>query len=193
MTTESHRTAEELTARGAARWTLTIAAAALAAIALTASGCATSPSSTSTTAPAASQTTAPSSSAEASAPGASQNPAPSATTAPPADLKIKDTVVGKGATAKAGDSVMVDYTGWLVDGTKFDSSIGKKPFGFTIGQGRVIEGWDKGVVGMKVGGTRVLTIPPSLGYGAQGYPPVIPGDATLKFEIKLLSVQAAGQ
>jgi peptidylprolyl isomerase/FKBP-type peptidyl-prolyl cis-trans isomerase FkpA len=104
------------------------------------------------------------------------------------ELKIKDKVVGKGVVAKSGDKIQVDYTGWLMDGTKFDSSIGRAPFSFVLGAGEVIEGWDKGVAGMKVGGTRILTIPSGLAYGAQGSPPVIPPNATLKFEVKLLSV-----
>jgi FKBP-type peptidyl-prolyl cis-trans isomerase len=83
----------------------------------------------------------------------------------------------------------VHYTGWLVDGTKFDSSIDAgSPFTFTIGAGRVIRGWEEGVAGMRVGGTRKLIIPPQLGYGAQGYPPVIPENATLIFDVELLAI-----
>ena len=109
-------------------------------------------------------------------------------TEPTTDLKIKDLVVGNGPTATTGQTVSVDYTGWLTDGTKFDSSVGSQPFEFTIGAGRVIAGWDQGVAGMKVGGTRVLIIPPSLGYGANGAPPAIPPNATLKFQISLLAI-----
>ena len=116
--------------------------------------------------------------------------APAAGTIPDVtELKIKDLVVGKGAAAKVGSTASVNYTGWLTDGTQFDSSIGKAPFEFVIGQGRVIEGWDKGVVGMKVGGKRELIIPAAMGYGAQGSPPVIPPNATLRFDIELLSVK----
>ena len=120
-------------------------------------------------------------------------PAPSAPAASKipdvTELKIKDLVVGKGATAKVGSTASVNYTGWLTDGTQFDSSIGRAPFEFVIGQGGVIEGWDKGVAGMKVGGKRELIIPPAMGYGAQGSPPVIPPNATLRFDIELLSVK----
>jgi FKBP-type peptidyl-prolyl cis-trans isomerase len=102
-------------------------------------------------------------------------------------LKIEDIVVGTGAEAKAGDTVTVDYTGWLTNGTKFDSSIGKTPLVFVLGVGQVIKGWDQGVVGMKVGGKRTLTIPPDLAYGAQGAGNgVIPSNATLVFDVELL-------
>jgi FKBP-type peptidyl-prolyl cis-trans isomerase len=105
------------------------------------------------------------------------------------DLKIEDTKVGTGDAAVAGKSVTVHYTGWLTDGTKFDSSKNHgQPFTFQLGAGQVIRGWDQGVVGMKVGGVRKLTIPPSLGYGANGAGGVIPPNATLVFEIELLGV-----
>ena len=104
-------------------------------------------------------------------------------------MKIEDLVVGTGATAKAGDQVSVHYTGWLTDGTKFDSSLDRgEPFAFTLGQGQVIEGWDKGVEGMKVGGKRKLTIPPAMAYGDQGAGDAIPPNATLVFEVELLAV-----
>lgn len=104
-------------------------------------------------------------------------------------LIIKDTMVGTGTVAKAGDTVTVNYTGKLDDGTVFDSSLnpGRTPFSFTIG-GQVIQGWNEGVPGMCVGGTRELTIPPALGYGAQGAGSVIPPNATLHFTVTLLSV-----
>jgi FKBP-type peptidyl-prolyl cis-trans isomerase len=105
-------------------------------------------------------------------------------------LETKDLVVGKSAEAKTGDKVSVHYVGTLTDGKEFDSS--KKhgqPFSFDLGQGNVIKGWDQGVVGMKVGGKRKLTVPPSLGYGARGFPPVIPPNATLVFEVELLEVK----
>ncbi|MCU0655062.1 MAG: FKBP-type peptidyl-prolyl cis-trans isomerase [Polyangiaceae bacterium] len=98
--------------------------------------------------------------------------------------------VGTGAEAKEGSAVKVHYTGTLKNGTKFDSSLDRgDPFSFTIGQGQVIKGWDQGVVGMKVGGKRKLTIPHELGYGERGSPPKIPGKATLLFEIELLAVE----
>jgi FKBP-type peptidyl-prolyl cis-trans isomerase len=112
--------------------------------------------------------------------------------APPSNEKlgIKDLVVGKGAEAKAGDSVKVHYAGTLTDGKEFDASKKRgQPFEFELGAGRVIKGWDQGVAGMKVGGKRKLTIPPSLGYGARGSPPVIPPNSTLLFDVELLEVK----
>jgi FKBP-type peptidyl-prolyl cis-trans isomerase len=98
--------------------------------------------------------------------------------------------VGKGREAKTGDTVSVHYTGTLLDGTKFDSSRDRnQPFEFKLGAGRVIKGWDQGVVGMKVGGKRTLTIPSDLAYGDRGSPPKIPPKATLKFDIELLDVK----
>ncbi len=105
-------------------------------------------------------------------------------------LIIDDTVTGEGAEAKAGQFVTVHYTGWLTNGNKFDSSKDRNdPFQFSLGRGMVIRGWDEGVQGMKVGGTRKLTIPPELGYGAYGAGGVIPPNATLVFEVELLDVQ----
>ena len=104
-------------------------------------------------------------------------------------LKYDDTVIGDGATAEKGQTVSVHYTGWLIDGEKFDSSKDRNdPFQCPLGAGRVIRGWDEGVQGMKVGGTRRLTIPPQLGYGAQGAGGVIPPNATLVFEVELLAI-----
>lgn len=105
-----------------------------------------------------------------------------------AEPAIEDLVAGKGPEAVRGKTVEVHYTGWLADGKQFDSSVGGDPFSFRLGAGEVIEGWDRGVAGMRVGGKRKLTIPPELGYGARGAPPVIPTDATLVFEVELLSV-----
>lgn len=111
-------------------------------------------------------------------------------------LESVDTTVGSGAEAVAGQRVRVHYTGWLYDptasnnrGKKFDSSKDRgQPFSFGLGGGEVIRGWDEGVQGMKVGGTRVLTIPPEMGYGARGAGGVIPPNATLVFEVELLAV-----
>jgi FKBP-type peptidyl-prolyl cis-trans isomerase FkpA len=112
----------------------------------------------------------------------------SATTTP-SGLIIEDVIVGEGPLAAAGQKVTVHYTGWLEDGEKFDSSKDRdEPFNFSLGGGRVIKGWDEGVQGMKVGGTRKLTIPPALGYGARGAGGVIPPNATLVFEVELLDV-----
>jgi FKBP-type peptidyl-prolyl cis-trans isomerase FkpA len=105
-------------------------------------------------------------------------------------LEVEDVVVGTGTEAKAGHAVSVHYTGWLTDGTKFDSSLDRKqPFQFVLGKGMVISGWDLGVAGMKVGGKRKLTIPAALGYGEAGAGGVIPPNATLMFDVELLSVQ----
>ena len=114
----------------------------------------------------------------------------------PSGLQYEDTTTGSGAEAVAGKAVRVHYTGWLHDATaaqqrgrKFDSSKDRgQPFSFRLGGGEVIRGWDEGMAGMKVGGTRVLTIPPDLGYGARGAGGVIPPNATLVFEVELLGV-----
>ena len=105
-------------------------------------------------------------------------------------LQYEDTVVGTGPEAAAGKSVEVHYTGTLADGSKFDSSRDRqKPFAFRLGAGQVIKGWDEGVAGMKVGGTRKLVIPPELGYGARGAAGVIPPNAQLTFVVELLGVR----
>ncbi len=111
----------------------------------------------------------------------------------PSGLQYEDTVVGDGAPARSGQHVVVHYTGWLwqdgVQGAKFDSSRDRNdPFEFSLGAGMVIQGWDEGVAGMKVGGQRTLIIPPQLGYGARGAGGVIPPNATLKFDVELLEV-----
>ena len=104
-------------------------------------------------------------------------------------LKYEDTVVGEGDVAQAGQRVSVHYTGWLENGTKFDSSKDRNaPFDFNRGAGQVIRGWDEGVAGMQVGGTRKLTIPSNLGYGAAGAGGVIPPNATLIFDVELLGI-----
>jgi FKBP-type peptidyl-prolyl cis-trans isomerase FkpA len=116
---------------------------------------------------------------------------------PAMELIVTDAVTGTGAEARTGQQVRVHYTGWLYDagkpdskGAKFDSSKDRNdPFSFSLGAGEVIRGWDEGVKGMKVGGRRLLTIPPALGYGASGAGGVIPPNATLLFEVELLEVR----
>lgn len=105
-------------------------------------------------------------------------------------LQVQDLKEGSGPEAKAGDTVAVHYTGTLADGTKFDSSLDRgQPFSFTLGAGMVIRGWDLGVAGMKVGGSRKLVIPPALAYGDRGAGSVIPPGATLTFTVELLAIK----
>ena len=105
-------------------------------------------------------------------------------------LEYWDIKVGTGAAAETGKNVQVDYTGWLTNGKKFDSSVGSgHPFDFMLGGGQVIKGWDEGVVGMKVGGKRQLRIPADLAYGAAGYANVIPPNSTLIFDVRLVDVK----
>jgi FKBP-type peptidyl-prolyl cis-trans isomerase FkpA len=104
-------------------------------------------------------------------------------------MKIEKITSGDGASPKTGDTVTVHYTGWLTDGAKFDSSVDRDdPFAFVLGRGQVIQGWDQGVAAMRVGDKARLTIPPELAYGAAGYPGAIPPNATLIFEVELLSI-----
>lgn len=113
-----------------------------------------------------------------------------AMTRTPSGLLYQDLVIGTGAEARTGNEVSAHYTGWLVDGSKFDSSRDRgTPYSFRLGDHAVIEGWDEGLVGMKVGGKRKLVVPPSLGYGAEGRPPVIPPSATLVFDVELMDVR----
>jgi peptidylprolyl isomerase len=111
-------------------------------------------------------------------------------TTTPSGLQYKDLTVGTGDAAKDGATAVVHYTGWLLDGTKFDSSLDRgTPLDFVIGAGRVIKGWDEGVATMNVGGKRELIIPPDLAYGDRGAGGVIPPAATLKFEVELLELR----
>jgi FKBP-type peptidyl-prolyl cis-trans isomerase len=104
-------------------------------------------------------------------------------------MKIEKITQGTGASPKKGDTVTVHYTGWLTTGAKFDSSVDRdEPFAFVLGEGQVIQGWDQGVATMRVGDKAKLTIPPDLAYGASGYPGAIPPNATLIFEVELLSI-----
>ncbi len=132
---------------------------------------------------------------EQKVPEPTPEPRPAVKTEPekpePADLVKEEVQPGTGAECKDGDKVKVHYTGRLLKTNfMFDSSVGKTPFEFTLGKGEVIKGWDQGVVGMKVGGKRKLTIPSKLGYGDNGSPPKIPGKATLVFDVELLEIVA---
>ena len=107
----------------------------------------------------------------------------------PSGLQYAEVKVGNGASPHDGQVAVVHFTGWLDDGTQFDSSRDhKKPFGFPLGSGQVIKGWDEGVRGMRIGGTRRLIVPPALGYASAGVPGLVPPDATLIFDIELLHI-----
>ena len=141
----------------------------------------------------ASQTPTPASAANGSYPIGTLDtnpPTPSANAVTTASgLVYEDLQVGDGATVKVGDTISVHYTGWLTDGTQFDSSItGGQPIDFAIGVGRVIQGWDEGVVGMNVNGTRLLVIPPALGYGSSANGS-IPANSTLIFEVQVVAIK----
>ncbi len=160
--------------------------ALLAVLALVAAaGCKTPPAGT-----AGSATPAPAAGTEAAAPAAPTATNPAKVHKLASGLQYEDLVVGDGKIADPGLTAVVHYTGWLTDGTKFDSSLDRgSPFSFVLGQHQVIEGWDEGVKGMRVGGKRKLTIPSELGYGQRGAGGVIPPNATLVFEVQLLDVK----
>lgn len=104
-------------------------------------------------------------------------------------LYIQDLVPGTGAAVTSGETLGVVYTGWLVNGTQFDSNVGKTTFSFVLGAGSVVEGWDQGIVGMRIGGTRLLVVGSSLAYGTKGSPPSVPSNSTLVFSVQLLTAQ----
>jgi FKBP-type peptidyl-prolyl cis-trans isomerase len=125
------------------------------------------------------------------APAAPAEVAPATYVETDSGLRYYDLRKGEGPAAETGQMVQVHYTGWLEDGTKFDSSLDRgEPFSFVLGSGQVIPGWDEGVAGMQVGGHRQLLIPPDLAYGADGAGEVIPPNSTLIFEVELLEIQA---
>jgi FKBP-type peptidyl-prolyl cis-trans isomerase len=137
----------------------------------------------------------PSASVAAATTGDAATPAPAGSVAAAAvtELKKEDIAKGSGPACKTGDTVRVHYTGTLLNGTKFDSSRDRdEPFSFTLGRGMVIKGWDEGVVGMKKGGKRKLTIPADKAYGKAGSPPVIPPDSPLVFDVELVEIVAPG-
>ncbi len=171
-----------------------LAVAAAALVALAAAGCAHTNSSPKSSQSTGSAETPPPAESPTHAPTAASGipPVPAGAQAPVTNssgLTYQDFVVGTGPMPSSGKTVTVHYTGWLTNGTKFDSSRDRgTPFQFSIGRGQVIGGWDEGVASMHVGGQRRLTIPPSLGYGANGAGGLIPPNATLIFDVELLAV-----
>ena len=166
--------------------------ALLVALTLVLAGCNESQTSTTTTGSSTAPTGGSSDAAAPATPAADATPAPAGETGEitmPNGLKYVDLVTGGGAEAKTGDQVSVHYTGVFPDGVEFDSSRGGEPYAFRLGAGSVIRGWDEGIKGMRVGGRRKLTVPPPLAYGERGYPPVIPPNATLVFDVELVGVR----
>lgn len=160
-----------------------VAVLAVALVGCNQSGSSTSSTSSSAPAPAGDAATSPPAGSPAGQVAAAEVTLPSG-------LKYQDLQTGQGALAESGKNVSVHYTGWLTDGSKFDSSVDRgQPFSFQLGAGQVIRGWDEGVKGMRVGGKRKLTIPPDLGYGERGAGGVIPPGATLVFDVELLGVE----
>jgi FKBP-type peptidyl-prolyl cis-trans isomerase len=159
-------------------------------LAVAVTGCAHKGGTTTGTGAVATTTTQSPTSTDTTSAGAKGKDAPAAEVTMASGLKYQDLKVGNGAIAENGMTVSVHYTGWLTDGTKFDSSVDRgQPFSFRLGAGQVIRGWDEGVQGMRVGGKRKLTIPSDLGYGAAGTPGgPIPPNATLVFDVELLGV-----
>jgi FKBP-type peptidyl-prolyl cis-trans isomerase len=158
----------------------------LAVVAYAVTACAKKEQETQSAAPA------PATAVASPAAGVSSTAAPAASNVVTTSSGLKYEVLreGNGPVAKSGQTVSVHYTGWLTDGTKFDSSVDRgQPFSFTLGAGQVIKGWDEGVAGMKVGEKRKLTIPSDLGYGQRGAGSVIPPNATLVFDVELLGIQ----
>lgn len=160
-------------------------AAPLVLLALLAAGCQEPESNTAATPGSAPTTTKP---ASTTLPG--DPPSGGKTVTLPSGLRYDDLRVGDGAIAESGKMVFMHYTGWLTDGTSFDTSRDDNvTYDFRLGTGRVIRGWDEGIVGMRVGGKRKLVVPPNLAYGERGYPPVIPANATLVFDVELMNVR----
>lgn len=173
-------------------WPVVVLLAGLLALAACSSPAATPPPTTvpAGTKSAAAPTSAASPAAAPKTAGPPEGTRAKVSTTTPSGLVIEDLVIGTGKSPAKGQTAVVHYTGWLTDGTKFDSSLDRgQPFSFAVGTGQVIKGWDEGVSTMKVGSKRRLTIPPDLGYGARGAGGVIPPNASLVFEVDLLDVK----